>query len=535
MLPRCGVCVALMVGFFLVLSCPPSMAAEPVPPKPTSIALTATRDDDNLAVRRILDEAVTVNLESPTVSDLVELVRGHKINVWVDTRSLDEQGISPAEATLPRLRAEGVSLSSILHHLLRQVDLNFLVQHGKLVITTETVAEENRSVRVYPVGDLALRRLPDGRLHNAMEELCGLIQNTVGPLSWQESGGNGRLSVLAASFVCTQTDAVHEQLACLLEAMRVVAARQASDAKTPLRAASARQSAAVAKFAALQSQRLNFNGTPCTLAEMIVQMSQKCGVPMALDAKALDEQGIANDMPLAAILPDVSPSEALDFMLSPLDLCHFVRDELVVVTTRSVFEDPMSLVTDVYPVADLVGLPGQGGWYDFDSLIDTIMNCVAPLNWEDAGGNGRISEFPLQGLLVVSQSPDTQAAIARLLNELRRLGAPPAEVASADKTPVRGSQKPVAGVMEPVKNPLSSRQQSVVPLVTSTYSFTSKEEAEQFAEKILGEAQSADLLHQGFSVRSVENHLFIHTTGTGHRLVQKALDQKKQLHGGGFN
>ena len=68
-----------------------------------------------------------------------------------------------------------------------------------------------------------------------------------------------------------------------------------------------------------------------------------------------------------------------------------------------------------YSVANL--LPAEPAESDFDPLIDLIVNKVAPESWSDVGGKGAISPFITNLSLVVVQTPEVHAQVARLLRQ----------------------------------------------------------------------------------------------------------------------
>lgn len=69
------------------------------------------------------------------------------------------------------------------------------------------------------------------------------------------------------------------------------------------------------------------------------------------------------------------------------------------------------------------GPGGMGGGVvaDFDTLMTLIQETISPDTWEEAGGPGRISPFPLNLSLIVSQTQEVHQQLADLLAQLRRL------------------------------------------------------------------------------------------------------------------
>jgi general secretion pathway protein D len=67
------------------------------------------------------------------------------------------------------------------------------------------------------------------------------------------------------------------------------------------------------------------------------------------------------------------------------------------------------------------GGAGGGVQADFDTLITLVQETISPDSWEEAGGPGRISPFPLNLSLIVSQTQEVHQQLADLLQQLRRL------------------------------------------------------------------------------------------------------------------
>jgi hypothetical protein len=88
--------------------------------------------------------------------------------------------------------------------------------------------------------------------------------------------------------------------------------------------------------------------------------------------------------------------------------------------------EPETLVTRVYPVADLVvplcGAADQKApKTQEDCLIGIITSTVRPQSWAAAGGEGSIDYFPLGLALVIRHSPEVHEKVAEVLDALRRL------------------------------------------------------------------------------------------------------------------
>ena len=125
-------------------------------------------------------------------------------------------------------------------------------------------------------------------------------------------------------------------------------------------------------------------------------------------------------------LKGVSLGSALDLLLDRLGLTWTIRSEVLLITTPQVAND--LFLIRVYDVADLVRCRDKTNvvWDDYDSLIDAIEQSIEPDSWQDTGaGQGVVvgQTFANAHVLVVSNTPQVHGKIAKLLDDVRAVGA----------------------------------------------------------------------------------------------------------------
>ena len=99
-----------------------------------------------------------------------------------------------------------------------------------------------------------------------------------------------------------------------------------------------------------QPTEVEFVETP--LSDVVDFLKDKHDVEIQLNKRALDDEGVATDAPVTMNLHGISLRSALRLMLDPLGLTYIVKNEVLLITTKT--EAETDLVTKVYPVADLV-------------------------------------------------------------------------------------------------------------------------------------------------------------------------------------
>jgi len=163
------------------------------------------------------------------------------------------------------------------------------------------------------------------------------------------------------------------------------------------------------------------------LRDALEMVAGRYSVPVFLDRKALEGEGIDIKQKVTVHVDHVSLESALYLLLDPLDLTFFVRREVLFVTTNTAAEEMLEMRT--YPVTDLITPPAdeslsvQHSKLDFDSLIEVITTSVEPTSWDQVGGPGSIAEYELGGALTISQTRAIHRQIEALFKSLREMRA----------------------------------------------------------------------------------------------------------------
>ena len=168
---------------------------ESVPPQDASFL--AANEPDAAAQQRIesaLDATAEVEFHETPLSEVVGFLREtYKIPVVINNRALDDVGLGTETPVTMSLR--GISLRSLLHLMLKELDLTYVIRNQVLMITTPEEAESRLASRVYPVSDLAIDVPPPlvvGSLPSRFDTVKNLLQEIVAPDSWDYVGGSSQ-------------------------------------------------------------------------------------------------------------------------------------------------------------------------------------------------------------------------------------------------------------------------------------------------------------------------------------------------------
>jgi DNA polymerase IIIc chi subunit len=180
-------------------------------------------------IQKALDEQVDFDFHQRPLTEVIDFIKAHhKIEILLDTKSLEDDTVDPNQPITRRLK--GISLRSALRLMLGAIDLQ-AVLNGEVLLVTTSGPDERFLTKLYPVGDLVLVRR-DERGSADFQAIIELITETIGPVSWEETGGEGSISEFRPSLalIVSQRAEAHDEIAKLLAGERQARAAQKSAA-----------------------------------------------------------------------------------------------------------------------------------------------------------------------------------------------------------------------------------------------------------------------------------------------------------------
>lgn len=357
------------------------------------------------AIMEALDEKTDLEYEDAALSEVIdEISAKHRVAMRLDRRALDEAGITPA--TTVSVRARHIRFRSALRMRLREHELTWVIKSGVLVITTKEKADGSLMARMFPVDDLTN---PTRSRWTDKDSLVDVITSTIDPGSWGEGNNNG-ITFLPGVMASNQTREVHDKIQRLLDDIRRAWKLE------PVGRGRADNATEVER--ALESTiAMRFAGVP--LRDVAESLADKFQINIFLHKRALAEAGRSPDEPLTSDLPRLKLRDALDLVLTEMDLDWAVADDSLWITTREAAEG--LLETKVYDVYDL---RESKRIVDEEQLENTLTDGESEFRrtWDTCSGPGTIERLP--GMLIVAQTHRVHEWIERILADLRALPAP---------------------------------------------------------------------------------------------------------------
>ena len=110
--------------------------------------------------------------------------------------------------------------------------------------------------------------------------------------------------------------------------------------------------ASEAKILAALDEKTDLDFAEQPLSDVVDYLKQRHSIEIQLDKKALTDSGIGSEVPITRALKGITLRSALKLLLGELDLTYVVRNEVLMITSKSEAEQMLS--NRVYPVADLI-------------------------------------------------------------------------------------------------------------------------------------------------------------------------------------
>lgn len=201
---------------------------------PTRVSWSPGREPSP-AVLRALEHREDYDFRDKPLQEVVTTLRKRwRCPIVFDRDALKQAGISLDEpVTFAARRLRG---ADALSHICRRLGLEWLHREG-LLLTTPEEADQQLSIRLYPVGDLVasgIEPLDGHRTAPDFQPLIDMIVTHVRPQSWPDGNGDQPEVFGRELLIVRQTDEVHREIERLLTSLR--RPRQAK-AKQPSREA----------------------------------------------------------------------------------------------------------------------------------------------------------------------------------------------------------------------------------------------------------------------------------------------------------
>ena len=383
---------------------------------PTETSVSRSQEISKLKSR--LDEKANFDFFEVPLQEVVSWLKDAlSVNIQCDIQALEEEGISPEDEPVT-FNARNISYRAALNHLLAQLNLTWVVDEKLVTITSRDRAEETLHVNIYPVWDLVKSPFSDKAEDADVDTLIESITTTIAPHSWDDVGGPASISSLKGMLTVSQTRQLHEEVAQLLESLRKFPV-EPTDAIQVISAGESDEKATILQRLRAVTE-LDFAEVP--LEEVVESLVEELDVPVLLDNRALDDEGVSTDDPVSVQIAGINMGNALNLMLNDLNLTWIVEDEAVVVTSQEAAEETMNCrLYGVGPLIDAVRQPEMDSLgEEFDDLISNITLTISPSSWDQVGGPGSIVAYPSRSVLIVSNTDEVHEKMQRFLRMLTR-------------------------------------------------------------------------------------------------------------------
>lgn len=205
----------------------PQNVGEPAGPFDQGPFAVDRKRSNETKILAALEEPTEVDFTDQPLQDVIDFLKErHRIEIQLDKRALEDAG-QGSDTPITR-KLKGITLDSALDLILGELDCTFMIHDEVLLITTQVVAENMLTVKVYPVSDLAKSagNAPRGgrERSNEFQLLADVIRTNIASDSWQcaHQRGPGTISEYphSGALVVAQTWQIHREIERLLTDLR---------------------------------------------------------------------------------------------------------------------------------------------------------------------------------------------------------------------------------------------------------------------------------------------------------------------------
>lgn len=463
-------------------------------------AIAHETDDATAMLRRAESTKVALEAVDLPLGDLLTSLREQtKLEIRVHRPSFAQQGVD--ENSPCSLRVRDLPLAAALDRIAAQLRIAWTVrawgielassEHSTSIVFSRSwdvasllgrVGDASPNPATRPATRPAARPAGDGD-PGPNEQLLKAIRlaTTPGEL-WDEDGGQASASLDPSGLLTvTATTRTLERIDRLLVSLRGAAPRPAANTAPPPNSPSATPPAAnpntpPAAFFPRPSdkaetlrnslqQRTTIDFVTAPLPDVLEFLADRHKIDFVVDARALEDAGIAPTAPVTLALRDAQVRHVLDRILDDLGLAAATHDGTVWITTREQAATHGEL--RVYPIGDLVSqsVPATTA-SELDAINQRIGQHVQPSQWEENGGPSKRIPLLTTRSLVVMATPEMQDQIERLFAQWRslRTGQPLFPITSTD-TVIVSRAYTIASLLGPTPDMDSVKPKQVVALL----------------------------------------------------------------------
>lgn len=365
-----------------------------------------------------LDALVDVDVEDASLRSVIEgFAKQADVPIVIDVARLADEGLDIDEVRRNlTLQVRGVRLQSALALVLPcdedwgSPDLACVVEQDGLRITTAIVASQQLRTEVYTVTDIIEREADRFDEQNLAQAITSLIE----PTDWEEVGGTGFIQVTPGALVIAHTDAIHRQIALLLEEFRRLAEPRAEEWRSqPVQTVpslAAEDSPTRRAIERALAVRVTWDWRDAPLKEVLRSISRDLEINTVSPRY---DHGFGGDELVTLKLSNVPLATALTLLLTQHDLTWEIAHDCLLVMNEDSQNPPVEV--RCYPTASILHRR-QG--LEYEELASLVTGTIRPSSWDEAGGPGVIEMLP--GCLAIRQTARIQAEVSRFLADLEQ-------------------------------------------------------------------------------------------------------------------
>lgn len=293
----------------------------PQPETPPVVAIQQTRPEPQLVdvEARLADTIKAIQFREVELNKILRsITRLTTIPITVEPDALQYWRISPRKKL--SVRASESNVSSVLASTLAQLELDFHVDQGQVVVTTVS-SKNRRSKRIeHDVSDLCQNQ-------QEAESLLSELRRLVDAQAWPENSGSAKAEVESRQITITHYDLTQFRVLRFLERLRTARGLPTKSKLTIANTKRFQAASALSQFVSLR-----FPG-PASLVDIAEDLEKQVPINFLIDWRALHFAGWAPRDKVDFFRDNQTLQQCLGDLLNPMGLTYVVLDASTVLVT----------------------------------------------------------------------------------------------------------------------------------------------------------------------------------------------------------
>ena len=336
---------------------------------------------------------------------LDEIARSIESKIGVPVRlnplSLDLVGVGPDDRCA--LTLKNVPAEEVINLLLDPLELTYSLKSSFIEIVSIEDAQQRLTLELHDITDLS-----------ADKYFVERLTDVVNPDTWENYGGIATATVVNINkrsiLVVSQVEAIHKKISNVLQRIRSLTTDRSEKTNRP--------KTGQERICEILNQPISLEFAHQPLAKIAKAIESKIDVPIILNKRGLDYNGVTAETEFTISVDNVPVSAALEFLLIQYECTFIVKDSTIALTSKENAEEAEQQAIEMFDLTEMA--------IDAVTFAELLVCHIDADTWEWNGGTGTITAVNVdkRTILIVAQTHATIRKCGQFVERVRQLSSP---------------------------------------------------------------------------------------------------------------